>query len=140
MSSFYKRTKLTEEEQEIDTAIDAHSEALDDEKHAVMAAGLLWFSGILLTLFSPMGSQLERIGGVLLILALVCFISSIALSYRTRKKKYEAKALVDPYMRKKALPFYNELTEMFAEKPGIHLHLDERGTIIVTDKRKKEVK
>jgi len=138
MSNFYK-PELTPEEKELDTALDEHRDALKDEKQFMVVAIILWFIGLMLATFSSENSSVERIGSGLLLCALVAFAINIALSFRTRKYRYIAKDLLDAYTRKKAIPFYQELTEMFAEKPEVHLHLNDNGSITVTDKRKKEV-
>lgn len=138
MSNFYKKSNLTPEEQALDRALDEHRDALKDEKQFMVIAIILWFIGLMLATFGGKDSPIEYIGSGLLICALVAFGINIALGFRTRKYRYAAKELLDAYTRKKAIPFYQELTEMFASKPGIHLHLNESGTIVVTDKRKKE--
>lgn len=130
-------TKLTEEEQEVNAALDAHRDALRDEMQVMATGMILNIVGLGLLLFSPEDSSPSRIGFGLFLCSILCFIINFALGFRTRKYRNQAKPLVDAYMRKKALPFYQELTEMFADKQGIHLHLDERGTIVVTDRRKQ---
>lgn len=137
--SFYRTREFTEEERKLNTALDDHRNALKDEKQFMAVAIFLWFIGLILSAFGPKDSPIEHIGAGLLLCSVLAFGINIALSFRTRKYRYVAKELADAYSRKKALPFYQELTEMFADKPGIHLHLNDSGTIVVTDKRKKEV-
>lgn len=139
MSSFFRTTELTEEEQAINNAIDLHRDAMKDEAMAFMAAILLYATGFILVISSAENSRPERIGSALFLCGLLMIIVHVFLSFRTRKYRRQAKELVDPYLRRKALPFYQELLEMFADKPGVHLHLNENGSITVTDKRKKEV-
>ena len=129
---------MTEEEIAINDAIDMHRDALKDEMQALAATFLLYFIGFMLLIFSAENTRPERVGSALLICGFVLVIVYILLGFRTRKYRRQAKELVDPYLRRKALPFYNELIEMFASKPGVHLHLNENGSITVTDKRKRE--
>lgn len=135
--SFVKRP-MTEEEIDINNAIDAHRDAMKDELNAMVVAGVFYFAGFLLVIFSPKDSRAEHIGNAFFILGLLLILVNVLLGFRTRKYRRAAKELVDPYIRRKALPFYQELTEMFADKPGVHLHLAEDGKIVVTDRRKAE--
>lgn len=130
---------LTEEEQAINDAVDIHLEAKKDERNTYLLAIVLYFAGLFMQVLSDKDSRPHHIGTALLICAIVVFGVHLALGFRTRKYRYAAKALIDQYRRKQAIPFYNELTEMFAEKPGVHLHLNENGSITVTDKRIKEI-
>lgn len=139
MSNFYKKRELTPEEQELDTALDDHRDALKDEKQAMLLAIVLYFSGLFLNVIGSKDSRLEHVGSALLICAILTFGVHLLLGFRTRKYRYIAKDLLDAYTRKKAMPFYQELTEMFGEKPEVHLHLNDNGSITVTDRRKKEV-
>jgi hypothetical protein len=136
-NSFYKVSVPTTEEQEIDMALDRHKEALRDEMHALGLMFLLYFVGILLVLVSGKDSRGERVGNALIICGLIMVGIHILLGFRTRHYRNKAKPIVDAYLRKKAMPFYQELCEMFREEPGIHLHLADNGKIIVTDKRKE---
>lgn len=136
----FVREPLTEEEIDINNAIDMHRDALRDEMQAMGAAILLYLIGLILVLFSAENTRPERIGLGLFACGALMFGVNILLGFRTRKYRRQAKELVDPYLRKKAMPFYQELVEMFAEKPGVHLHLNENGSITVTDKRKQEIK
>ena len=140
MSNFYQNPPLTEEEQEINAAIDTHRDALKDEKQAMGAAILLYFAGFTLLIFSAEDSRTERIGNAVMLCGLVMLVVNILLGFRTRKYRDQAKELIDTYRRKHALPFYRELVEMFADKPGVHLHLNDNGSINVTDRRKPEEK
>lgn len=137
MRNLYQTRPLTEAEQELDDAIELHKEALKDEMKVVSIAILLWVVGFTMAIFSQENSRAERIGSALLLCALICFAVHFALGFRTRKYRRRAKVLVDAYLRDKALPFYQELVEMFADKPDIHLHLNDNGSITVTDKRKE---
>ena len=132
------QSKLTEEEQAIDRAMDAHIDAMKDEAKALLAAIILYATGFFLVIFSAEDSRPERIGSALFLCGALTLIFHFLLHIRTRKYRKAAKELVEPYMRKKAMPFYDELVEMFADKPGVHLHLNENGSITVTDKRKQE--
>lgn len=134
----FVREPLTEEEIDINNAIDMHRDALKDEMQAMGAAILLYLIGLILVLFSAENTRPERIGLGLFACGALMFGVNILLGFRTRKYRRQAKELVEPYMRRKALPFYQELVEMFADKPGVHLHLNENGSITVTDKRKQE--
>lgn len=136
-SSFYKTRELTPEEKELDRALDDHREALKDEKQFMAIAVALYFIGLALSVFGSKDSPVEHIGSGLLICAILAYGIHLALGFRTRKYRYIAKDLLDAYERKKAMPFYQELTEMFAKKPEVHLHLNDNGSITVTDKRKK---
>lgn len=137
--SLFNQQKLTEEEQAINGAIDMHRDAMKDEALALFAAIVLYGTGFFLVIFSAEDTRPERIGSALFLCGLLMIIVHIFLNIRTRKYRRAAKELVDPYLRKKALPFYQELLEMFADKPGVHLHLNDNGSITVTDRRQKEV-
>ena len=138
MSGFVKNTPLTEEEQEIDAAMDSHIAAAKDERWWTVAGWLGYLIGFPVFLFAPENSMLERIGMAVTLTAILSILVSVVLHGRTRKRHYEAKTLIDAYRRKKAVPFYHELLEVFADKPGIHLHLELDGSITVTDKRNQE--
>lgn len=136
--SFVRSAQLTDEEQAINDAVDMHRDAMKDELQAMAAAGVFYFAGFLLVIFSPKDSRAEHIGNAFFIMGLLLILANVLLGIRTRKYRRAAKELIDPYIRRKALPFYQELTEMFADKPGVHLHLAEDGEIVVTDRRKRE--
>lgn len=138
MTNFIKNRPLTEEEQAIDAAIDDHQEARQDERKTFWLAVALYFVGLFVSAGTEDGSRQDNVGTALILCGLVVFGVHLWLGWRTTKKRLAVKELMDPYLRKKALPFYQELVEMFAEKPGIHLHLTENGTIVVTDRRKND--
>jgi hypothetical protein len=129
--------ELTEEEQAINDAIDAHREARQDERNTLRLAVVLYFVGLFMQGLSDKDTRPHNIGTALLICAILVFGVHLLLGFRTIKYKFKAKELMDPYLRKKALPFYQELTEKFADEPGIHLHLEEDGKILVTDRRQR---
>ena len=137
--SFVKTPMVTEEEQAINDAVDMHRDAMKDEFSAMVGAGLFYFVGFLLVVFSANGSKPERVGNAFFICGLLLVAVNVLLGFRTRKYRRAARELIEPYVRRKAIPFYQELTEMFADKPGVHLHLADDGRIIVTDKRNSEV-
>lgn len=129
---------LNIEEQAIDAAMDAHREAKEDEKKAVIAIPILYLPGLFLLIFG--GDRVVRAGTLLILFGLMAVLLHIYLQYRSAKKYFEVKRLLNPYLRNKSMPFYNELLGMFADKPGVHLYLEEDGKILVTDKRNKEDK
>lgn len=133
--SFVRSAQLTEEEQAINDAVDMHRDAMKDEFQAMAAAGVFYFVGFLLIIFSPTGSRVEHVGNAFFIVGLLLIFVNVLLGFRTRRYRDAARELIEPYVRRKAMPFYQELTEMFADKPGVHLHLAEDGRIVVTDKR-----
>ena len=126
---------LTEEELAVEAAIDAHMDALSDEAMVMKTGFGLNIIGFPLFIFGS--GMAERIGMALILTSLLCILIAMGLGIRTAKRRFEAKRLVDAYMRKKALPFYQELTEMFADKQ-VHVHLEDDGRITVTDKRKEK--
>lgn len=130
--------ELTEEEHEINAAIDDFREAKSDEHKAFILAVVMYFTGLFMQGLSDKDTRAHNVGTAILISALLVFGIHLLLGFRTQKKRWAAKELMDPYLRKKALPFYQELVEMFADKPGVHLHLEEDGKITVTDKRIRE--
>lgn len=134
-NSFYKVRNATPEEQEIDLALDRHKEAMRDEMRAFGLAVAFYFVGITLVLVGAKDSKPERVGNALITCGLILVVVHVLLGFRTRHYRKQAKPLVDAYFRKKAMPFYQELCEMFREEPGIHFHLADNGKIIVTDKR-----
>lgn len=136
MSDIFK--PLTDEEREINDAIDSHIAAKSDKDQVFKAHLILFFGGWVLFLLSPKGSGFERLGLALFLTGLILLPLHVVLAYRERRKAIKVHKLILPYRRKNALPFYNELVEMFADKKGVHLHLNENGSITVTDKRKKE--
>lgn len=135
MVDLYK-PKLTAEEQRINDALDKHLEAVKDEGKAWGFAVLLYAVGFVFVIASSKDSRPQHVGNALFMCGLFMVLINILLGFRTRKYRREAKELVDPYMRRKAIPFYQELTQMFAEEPGVHLHLNQNGSITVTDRRK----
>lgn len=136
MSDFFQGNRqLTEEEQEIDWAIEDHREAKKDARRAFWLAIVLYFAGLFIS-GGEDGSRRDNIGTALILCGILTFGVHLWLDHRAFKKRLAVQELMDPYLRKKALPFYQELVEMFADKPGIHLHLSENGTIVVSDKRR----
>lgn len=129
---------LTEEEIDINAAMDDHIEAMHDALKAMKAAILLHISGFACLLIGDQDSQLSRIGFALFLTGSVCFLAHIFLMFREQKKRKVAMELVMAYKRKHALPFFNELTELFANKSGVHIHLEEDGMITIRDKRKED--
>lgn len=140
MSGFYKERKLTKEEQAIDRAADKHIDALKDEMLVFKGFFGTWFVGLLFSIFSTENSRFKYFGGALMIVAVLFIPVHILLVKRTKKYRHQARVLMDAYFRKKSLPLFNELTEMFADKPGVHLHINNDGSITVTDKRKAKEK
>lgn len=140
MSGFVKSRPLTEEEQEIDAALDRHTEARSDEGKVVSLIFAGYLIGLPLDIIGSDNSIPDRVGMTLITVAIILVPLYAALAWRTAKRGRAAKALLDPYFRKKAQPFFEELTEVLADKPGIHLRLTDDGTIVVTDKRKQEEK
>lgn len=136
MQSFYRQ--LNGEEEAIRRAMDQHEEALKDEKTVLFGSFALWTVAFILLIISEDGSRTNNVGEGLIICAVICYVVHIGLHFRTRKRKRHAKSLVQPYLRRQALPFYQELVEMFADKPGVHLHLNDNGSITVTDKREEK--
>lgn len=135
---YFKDKELTEEEQEIDNAMESHKAAKADERMFMTGAWALYLVGFPLFILSPSESSWERVGMAIALTGLLTFILALILSIRTHKKLMQVKEVLQPYLRKKAQPFYNELLEMFADKPGVILHLDDDGHIRVIDNRKKE--
>lgn len=140
MSHFIKKSgELTSEEQRIDKAMDKHQSSVDDEKMVLKGAGVCYLLGFPLALFGGDDSQVSRVGTTLLIIGLVLLFVHAIIGFRSLKRKMTVKELLNPYLKRKALPFYQELTEMFADKPEVHLHLNDDGTITISDKRKREI-
>lgn len=129
---------LTEEEQRVEAAIDDHLEAAKDAGMTFLASMLLNLVGLILFLVSPQGSPFKRVGMALFATSIICFLVHLFCVGREQKKRRVAMDLVMQYKRKNAIPFYQELTEMFADKKGVHVHLEESGVITVTDKRKEK--
>lgn len=133
----FTNRELTEEEQAINDAIDMHRDAMKDQGQVGFLGIAAYITAITLSLIGSDGSRAENTGTGLFIIAIILWLVYVALGFRTRKYRREARELMQPYWRKKALPFYQELVEMFADKPGVHLHLEEDGKIVVTDRREK---
>lgn len=126
--------KLTEEEVEMRAAIDAHQAQDKWEKQLALSAWIAYLIGFPLFIFNSDGPW-EMAGGLIVGAALGTFVYTFFIVHRkTVKLAREAKKLVDAYMRKKALPFYHELLEKF-DMTGVHIHLNDDGTITITDKR-----
>lgn len=135
---FHKAKKLTDEEVKLEAAMDDVQEAKRDEGRMLGLALILYFVGLPVFVTADEHSRAERIGIAVMFCALICFLIHILLGFRTAKKRYEAMKLADAYNRKKALPFFEELTEIFAKEPKLHIHLADDGRIVVTDNRKEE--
>jgi hypothetical protein len=82
----------------------------------------------------------DRAIPVLLIGIAVVLINSFINGSRLRKRRYECQTLLNAILRKNALPLYHQMLEAFSDQPHLHIHLAENGTIIITDKSKKEQK
>lgn len=138
MTYFNKKTPLTTEEQEIVDAIDWHLEAVKDAEMFLRGVLATWLIGFPMLLFSAEDSSWERIGVSLILMSLVLMICHFLLNLRADKRRREVSKIVNAHMKKRTEPFYNELREMFVDKPGIHLRLQDNGTITITDMRIKE--
>lgn len=135
----YKVKELTEEELKLESAMDEWKEARRDQGKMLFLAIVLYLAGLPVYAVSAEDSRPERIGFTVMMCGLVCFFFHLLLGLRTGRKRDEATKLADAYNRKKALPFYEELTELFANQPKVHIHLEDDGKIRVTDNRKEDV-
>ena len=134
----FNKIGLTDEERDIENAIDAHMDATKDKKQVFKLHLITFGVGWVLVMLSPNGSNWERLGVALFLGGMILLPIYLLLSHREFKKEIKAKQLVAVYMRKNAIPLYNEILEKFADVKDIHFHLNDNGSITVTDKRKKE--
>jgi hypothetical protein len=68
---------------------------------------------------------------------LLWIFSNTVLSNQVGKRRIRTWKLICAYNRKKAVPLYHDLLEKFADQPHLHIHLDDDGTIQITDRRDK---
>lgn len=129
MTDFYK-SELTPEAQKVSDALDAHHQARSDE-HRVFWVG--WGFLIVSILMSISGNK--ELGAGLMLSAAICLALNFVLSLRTYQRRTKAKKLLDIFKYKQAVPLYWELVEKFAEEPKVHIHLNDNGSITVTDNR-----
>lgn len=80
-------------------------------------------------------------GVILLLMAFAVLIfNATVLQWKLSKRRMITQNLLNSFMRKKAVPFYQELCEKFADQPHLHIHLSEDGTIQITDRSQRGIK
>lgn len=126
----------TLEEIEIEKAIQLHEEARHDERVVFGLAVVLYVVGVVMWIFWE--GRTATTGMAVMLCSVLALAVHAVLSYRTAMRKLKAKDLASIYLRRQAVPFYQELREIFADKPGVQIYLQHNGVITVTDKRKKE--
>lgn len=128
----------TEEEMKLEAAIGDYRAADKDEKTVLGTGVIAYIIGFPLFIFS--NDIIYRVGFSLVIVGLFCLILHRVLQMRTLKKRIKMVELLNDYNRERAVPFFLEITEKFGDVKNIHFHLEQNGSITVTDKRKKEDK
>lgn len=119
--------------------IEAAIERVDDlrwwKSRLNITGWVVYFIGGLLWLLDRPG------GGLILLMALaVLVLNATIIEYNLSKRRVFAYKLINTFNRSKAVPFYHELLERFADQPNLHIHLAEDGTIQITDRGRKETK
>lgn len=99
----------------------------------ILIAMVIGYTGWIITIFvTPEGSTL---GSVSMTLTLAMIIADMILRRPLGKRERAAKQLINAYNRKMILPFYNEIRERL---PEYHIHLNENGSVTLTDPSKKK--
>lgn len=130
-------TNQTPDQVELAEAIEEHKDAMRDEKYIMVTAIVLYAIGGGLFIFGT--NRIETIGLALMLASILAW--GIHLFYaapRELKRRQVVKGIIDRINRKNAIPFYEQLQEKFADDNGVHLHLNDDGTITVTRNKRKE--
>ena len=131
------KSPLTEQEQDIDNAMDDLGSAFEDAKWFTQAGFITNFVGFVLIIFGPIEHWIARAGFAMMMVGLLCILIGALMGiFRVRRRKRELDELVLPYMREKAMPFYSEMQEKFADEPDVHLRLEDNGMVTIIDRRK----
>lgn len=133
------KSPLTEQEQDINEAMDRFRSAFEDSKWFVQKGFIVNFIGFVLIIFGPIEHWIASVGFAMMLAGFVSLAVGTLLDiFRVRARKRELDELVLPYLREKAMPFYNEIQEKFADEPDVHLRLEDNGMVTIIDRRKKK--
>lgn len=125
----------TKEVVEIEAAIDRVDDMRWWKSRLNITGWIVYFMGGLLWILDRPG------GGWILLMALAILVfNATVIEYQLSKRRYFAHKLLNAFNRTRAVPFYHELLEKFADNPNLHIHLAADGTIQITDRSKKEIK
>jgi hypothetical protein len=127
-----KFTTPTPEEFELDQAMRAYQEAAEFQNF-VFGTGLVLYA-IGFPLFILGSDWVERIGIALLVAGLIAFFINFLLNFSTHKKRIEAKELLEPYLKKKSAPLFNEIKEKFRDDPNTEFVHNDDGSVTVIRK------
>ncbi len=85
---------------------------------------------------------LDRPGGfwILLMALAILVFNATAIESELSKRRFFVYKLINAFNRSRAVPFYQDLLENFADQPNLHVHLADDGTIQITDRGRKETK
>lgn len=131
-----KQIEDREEQERIVEAARAYTEAKKDERFVMIAGIILWFAGAPF-FFLNIGNIYETLGLTAMTLGAILYLFSMVLSWRTYKIYCAGQEISFAYTRKKNTPFFQELTKKFSDEPKIHLHMNDDGGILITDKRER---
>ena len=132
-----KKKDATPDEMLLNKLIDEHMDAMEFEKYLILPAIVIYPIGGLMFIFGT--GMIEAMGLALVGASLIAWGAHLFYASPREKKKRDAVVVVINRINRKAvLPFYQELQEKFADEPGVHLHLNDSGTITVTRKKRKE--
>lgn len=138
MEREYNQAKKSIELQEIEAAAERCHDVHWWKKRLDLTGWAMYFIGFIIWVVPDPDNERGLI--VLLMAFLLLIFNSFVNTYRLRKRRMILQNLVNSFKRKNAMPFYHDLLEKFADQPNLHIHLAEDGTIVINDRKNKEIK
>lgn len=74
---------------------------------------------------------------IILMAFAVLIFNATVLHWKLLQRRMICQNLLNPLLRKQALPLYHDMLEKFSDQPHLHIHLAEDGTIIITNRKNK---
>lgn len=136
MNAEYDQAKKSIEIQELEASQEAVRDVLWWKKRLDWTGWGMYAIGALMWIVQDNDRGLI----IILIAFLLLLANAFINSYRLQKRRLICQNLLNAFLRKNALPLYHDMLEKFSDMPHLHIHLAENGTIIITDKSKKEQK
>lgn len=124
---FYKKPTEIEE---INAAIEHHKDIRWWEKRLGITAWVVYFGGVIIW-----GVRGIEAASPILLMSFAVFMVVIAIGQVEIRRRRAAQKLIHAYKRKQALPLYQDMLEKFADQPNLHIHLNDDGTIVITDRK-----
>ena len=130
-----KKQTNTGEEIAMEQAISEHQEAIRFEQKIAFSSLVLYLIGLPLWIFGS--ARVEVAGLAVIVAAGLGFLYAIWLKRQSRKLGAKARALVQPYVKKKNEWMFHKIQEKFADDDTIQIKQGDDGTVTVIDTRKE---